>query len=174
MTEDGAIGLRLYYKQGKEKVELVPSERTDSHLVIEEGEYVCQHQCPCKSAAGLYAYHSTSTPCFLLVFRRDRLRQQSEQHALKEGLVPHHSRTSSGGRRPTTGQLTCHQAKSHNTPKKAVQSLIHNINPILRRRLEHIFSTTKQEIDGVDCGDSSFRPSISRIDQFNKRKLANT
>ena len=47
MTDEGDIGFHVYYKEDGEKVDVVPYERIDSHLSIEEGEIVCHpgHTC---------------------------------------------------------------------------------------------------------------------------------
>ncbi|XP_046633840.1 SEC14-like protein 2 isoform X1 [Daphnia pulicaria] len=42
MTEGGDIGFRVYYKSDEEGiVDLVPLSRIESHLVMEEGEFIC-------------------------------------------------------------------------------------------------------------------------------------
>lgn len=48
MTEGGDIGFQLYYKNSNGVVELVPSSRIESHLVMEEGEIVCDQVGKCK------------------------------------------------------------------------------------------------------------------------------
>ncbi|XP_046633841.1 SEC14-like protein 2 isoform X2 [Daphnia pulicaria] len=43
MTEGGDIGFRVYYKSDEEGiVDLVPLSRIESHLVTEEGQYICE------------------------------------------------------------------------------------------------------------------------------------
>jgi hypothetical protein len=49
MTEGGDIGFRVYYKSAEEGiVDLVPLSRIESHLVMEEGEYICENPGKCK------------------------------------------------------------------------------------------------------------------------------
>ena len=47
LTENCDIGFLIYYELDGKRVELVPSERVDSHLIIEEGEVVCSYRCVC-------------------------------------------------------------------------------------------------------------------------------
>ena len=48
MTEGGDIGFRVYYKDSEGVVEdLVSLSRIESHLVIEEGEIVCNRTGKC-------------------------------------------------------------------------------------------------------------------------------
>ena len=50
MTEGGDIGFRVYYKDSEGVVEdLVSLSRIESHLVIEEGEIVCNRTGKCNS-----------------------------------------------------------------------------------------------------------------------------
>ncbi|XP_046633862.1 SEC14-like protein 2 [Daphnia pulicaria] len=43
MTEGGDIGFRVYYKSDEEGiVDLVPLSRIESHLITEEGQYICE------------------------------------------------------------------------------------------------------------------------------------
>lgn len=49
MTEEGDIGFGVYFSEcNDEKIELVPVERVDSHLQMEEGEVVCSKRCTCR------------------------------------------------------------------------------------------------------------------------------
>ncbi len=49
MTEGGDIGFRVYYKSDQESiVDLVPLSRIESHLVTEEGEFICYNPGKCK------------------------------------------------------------------------------------------------------------------------------
>ncbi len=50
MTEGGDIGFRVYYKDSEGVAEdLVPFARIESHLVIEEGEFVCNRAGKCNT-----------------------------------------------------------------------------------------------------------------------------
>ena len=50
MTGGGDIGFRVYYKDSEGVVEdLVSLSRIESHLVIEEGEIVCNRTGKCNS-----------------------------------------------------------------------------------------------------------------------------
>lgn len=50
MTEGGDIGFRVYYKDPEEGVvDLVPLDRIESHLVIEEGEIICNKTGKCNT-----------------------------------------------------------------------------------------------------------------------------
>lgn len=54
MTEGGDIGFRVYCKNKEEgTVELVPFDRIESHLVMEEGELICSSAGKC-----MYIYSS--------------------------------------------------------------------------------------------------------------------
>jgi len=44
-TEEGDIGLEIFYKKDNKKVDIIPSERIDSHLFKHEGEIVCKELC---------------------------------------------------------------------------------------------------------------------------------
>ena len=49
MTEGGDIGFRVYHKSAEEGiVDLVPLSRIESHLVMEEGEFICEDPGKCK------------------------------------------------------------------------------------------------------------------------------
>jgi hypothetical protein len=49
MTEDGDIGFSAYYvERNGEKVDLMSSERIQSHLMMEEGELLCVRPVLCK------------------------------------------------------------------------------------------------------------------------------
>ena len=49
LTEGGDIGFRVYYKSAEEgTVDLVPLSRIESHLVTEEGEFICANPGKCK------------------------------------------------------------------------------------------------------------------------------
>ncbi|XP_057372735.1 SEC14-like protein 2 [Daphnia carinata] len=42
MTEGGDVGFRIYKKDSKDKDDLIPNERVDSHLIMEEGQIECR------------------------------------------------------------------------------------------------------------------------------------
>lgn len=51
MTEGGDIGFRVYHVPDETKedvIEMVPESRIESHLVMEEGEIVCDYIGKCK------------------------------------------------------------------------------------------------------------------------------
>jgi hypothetical protein len=49
MTEGGDIGFRVYYKSDEEGiVDLVPLSKIESHLVTEEGEFICYNPGKCR------------------------------------------------------------------------------------------------------------------------------
>jgi len=48
MTEDGDLGFRVFYLNGKEKVDVVPFNRVDCHTFMEEGRIVCTQTTKCK------------------------------------------------------------------------------------------------------------------------------
>jgi hypothetical protein len=47
MTEEGDVGFRLYYVDNRVKFDVVPHERIESHLKMEEGEIVCTRPVLC-------------------------------------------------------------------------------------------------------------------------------
>ena len=47
MTEGGDIGYRIYCKTDQGVVDLVPLERVESHLFMEEGQLVCDRVGTC-------------------------------------------------------------------------------------------------------------------------------
>jgi hypothetical protein len=48
MTEGGDIGFRVYYKSSdKDTDDLVPLSRIESHLIMEEGEFICANPGQC-------------------------------------------------------------------------------------------------------------------------------
>lgn len=50
MTEGGDIGFRIYHVNGSKEdiVEVVPVSRIESHLVMEEGEIICDYIGKCE------------------------------------------------------------------------------------------------------------------------------
>lgn len=48
MTEGGDIGFRVYSKDSKGHEDLFPPCRVDSHLVMEEGQVICNQPGNCK------------------------------------------------------------------------------------------------------------------------------
>lgn len=49
MTEGGEIAFRVYHKSSdNNKVELVPMNKVESHLFIEEGQLICEFLGLCK------------------------------------------------------------------------------------------------------------------------------
>lgn len=50
MTEGGDIGFKVYHvpENSKDVIELVPISRIESHLVMEEGEIICDYIGKCK------------------------------------------------------------------------------------------------------------------------------
>ena len=49
MTEGGDIGFRIYYKDSQGSIDLIPLARLDSHLVMEEGDILCESAGKCES-----------------------------------------------------------------------------------------------------------------------------
>ena len=48
MTVEGDIGFHIYRVQAKEKTDVVPLCRVDSHVFMEDGEIVCTQAATCK------------------------------------------------------------------------------------------------------------------------------
>lgn len=48
MTEGGDIGFRVYYKDSEGTIDLIPTARLGSHLVMEEGEILCESAGKCE------------------------------------------------------------------------------------------------------------------------------
>ena len=49
MSEGGDIGFSVYYKSTEDgTVDLIPLSRVESHLVTEEGEFICVNPGKCK------------------------------------------------------------------------------------------------------------------------------
>ena len=54
-TDEGDIAFAVYRKKGDELIDLVPRERVDSHVCVEEGEVICDD-------AGLCEYNRLTAP----------------------------------------------------------------------------------------------------------------
>jgi hypothetical protein len=54
-TDEGDIAFAVYRKKDGQLIELVPRERVDSHVCVEEGELICDD-------AGLCEYNPLTAP----------------------------------------------------------------------------------------------------------------
>ena len=103
MSEEGDIGFRVYYVQEDKKVEVVPSQRIDSHLMMESGAISCWRSTSCQFVSQFFSLLTRQQCPLRCRFRR--IRQQFQLPALQEDLVRH--------RRGTAGNLgRCHTAKT--------------------------------------------------------------
>ena len=91
MTEDGDLGFRVFYLDGKQKIDVVPFNRVDCHTFMEEGRIVCTQttKCTFKIWSDLLLFRA-----LLYLFRCIRVRQQLQLPKIQENLVQHCRRPS--------------------------------------------------------------------------------
>ena len=52
LTEGGDIAFRIYRKRAEEKTDVLPKERVESHLIMEEGDLFCDQPGTCMYSTG--------------------------------------------------------------------------------------------------------------------------
>jgi hypothetical protein len=55
MSEEGDIGFRVYYLEEDKKVDVVPSQRIDSHLMMESGAISCWRSNTCQFVSQFFS-----------------------------------------------------------------------------------------------------------------------
>jgi len=85
MSEEGDIGFRVYYLEEDKKVDVVPSQRIDSHLMMESGAISCWRSNTCQFVSQFFSL-LTRQQCPLRC-RCRRIWQQFQLPALQDRLV---------------------------------------------------------------------------------------
>jgi len=85
-TDQGDIAFAVYRKQGDEKIEVVPRDRIDSHIAVEEGEIISDNAGLCTTNYIASKNHETLvTNLIVFLYRHFRVRQQFQLLSLKNG-----------------------------------------------------------------------------------------